>query len=1221
MLIQDMFYKKIERDIKGVIKVGQADEENVYQELEEYVVTSELSRYMSRFFKAYKKGVDGNTDKMGVWISGFFGSGKSHFLKILSYILSDKMVTDENGRKIDAASFFLDGVKVEDKSLAGQIKDTAELSGNTDVILFNIDSKSTSDSKMNKEAIKDVFMKVFNDYLGYCGSIPFLAEFERKIDLDGRYDDFKKKFEEINGTPWTEAREDYYFIQDEIIEVVVSLGIMSGSEAKNWAENAQNTYSLSINKLADYVKKYCESKGKNHHVLFLVDEIGQYIADDSQLMVNLQTVTEDLGTACRGKAWVVVTSQQDIDSITKTMGDDFSKIQGRFDTRIALSSANVDEVIRKRILYKDKRAEALLKKLYQESIDTLKHIISFSQGTPEMPLYQNEDDFVEVYPFIPYQFKLLGNVLTSIRQYSSSGKHLADGERSMLALFKEAAVAYKDENEGILIPFNAFYGALDDFIDHTHRIVISGAARNSRFDSFDVELLKVLFMIKHVNNFDGNVENLTTLMISSISEDTLELKKRIEGSLRKLCDEMLVQEDGGTYIFLTNEEQEAENAIRKIHVEGSEVVNYVAKIVFDEILSFPNSRFKYDNRHMFLFNQQIDDRMYHNVNINDPIGLHILTAYSGKEDEYTLGTMSMTEKNVIARLSDKYPYLSEIEEMMRIESFLNKPDFANLIDFDTIAAAKRRVRTEKARRVKDYIRYSLDMADLYVHGSKVNTKAKEAGTRISDAFRKLIESQYSKLNDMKTEPSSSDIMGLLKKSTAQMKLDIKEENPNQYALTELIDKIRYASVHGAKYSIKQALDNFMAAPYGYTEEDIEYLVADLYKSGQISLKMNSVVYSPASTPAEDAFKYITKREYREKVLLDIKAVPNTKWVKSVKDITRDFYGKTVISDDTDTLMEDFKMNGSYKRQELLAILASDYSPGSELPGRRVIDTSVRLIDDTCGINDPMTFYKRVDELFDDFDETSIDLSDLMSFLNGSQKKIYEKACMIYRVFDKSRNFIADQEIIGYAENIRKIKKTEKPYGQIPKMDEAAKNLEEAMFRLLEQAAEEVKPSVYDDFRIAKEVLIKCCSDGGEDEHILQEAVIEDRPYAGRLLNEITSKFNALIDKVDHANDIAALRGIPSESTAMLDILIDKINAEETLYQQSMQSVKPTEPGEPENPVKPVPAVPKTVTVSVRSLTNNKTFTIRDEADIDVFVEEMRTNLKKRLGDHVVIKLS
>ena len=475
MKIKDMFYKEIDRDIKGVIKVGQADDENVYQELDEYVVTSELESYMMKFFQAYINGLENRTDKMGVWISGFFGSGKSHFLKILSYLLDNKQVYDEEGKLHNATSFFTEGVKVQNTDLKKEIQTIADYSNDVDVILFNIDSKSESDSKMNKEAIRDVFMKVFNDYLGYCGSIPFLAEFERKLDADGVYESFKTKFEEINGSSWVDTREDFYFIQDEIIETVTELGIMSEKEANNWAENAQNTYSMSVEKFAQCVHSYCASKGKNHHVVFLVDEIGQYIADDSQLMVNLQTVAEDLGIACKGKAWIVVTSQQDIDSITKTMGNDFSKIQGRFDTRIALSSANVDEVIRKRILYKKEIAAAILRDLYEDSEAVLKGMITFSEGTPDMPLYKDAEDFAEVYPFIPYQFKLLGNVLTSVRQYSSSGKHLADGERSMLALFKEAAEKYENEREGILVPFNAFYSALDDFIDHTHRIVISQA--------------------------------------------------------------------------------------------------------------------------------------------------------------------------------------------------------------------------------------------------------------------------------------------------------------------------------------------------------------------------------------------------------------------------------------------------------------------------------------------------------------------------------------------------------------------------------------------------------------------------------------------------------------------------------------------------------------------------------------------------------------------------
>ena len=135
MRIAEMFVKPIDRDIKGVIKVGQDDDVNIYQELDEYVVTKELLKHFRSFFESYKNGITGHTDKMGVWISGFFGSGKSHFLKILSYLLENK---DVNGKK--AIEFFTDGSKLDDSVIMANIRLAENVS--SDVILFNIDSKS-----------------------------------------------------------------------------------------------------------------------------------------------------------------------------------------------------------------------------------------------------------------------------------------------------------------------------------------------------------------------------------------------------------------------------------------------------------------------------------------------------------------------------------------------------------------------------------------------------------------------------------------------------------------------------------------------------------------------------------------------------------------------------------------------------------------------------------------------------------------------------------------------------------------------------------------------------------------------------------------------------------------------------------------------------------------------------------------------------------------------
>ena len=424
MQIKNMFEKKIDRDIKGVIKVGQSDEENVYQELDEYVVTKELLKHFRDFFNNYEKGVDGYTDKMGVWISGFFGSGKSHFLKILSYLLKNSTV--EGKRAIE---YFTDGKKIEDPMLIAEMTKAGTIE--SDVMLFNIDSKGSAKVGSGKEAIVEVFMKVFNEMQGYCGSIPYLAEFERQLDNEGRFEEFKEKFEANAGAPWEKKRQAFAVIQDKVVKTLVEMNFMSEEAARNWCKNAKGNYDLSIEKFVSLVQEYCAKKGPNHHVIFLVDEIGQYIADDTQLMLNLQTIVEDLGTACKGKAWVIVTSQEDIDSITKTKGNDFSKIQGRFDTRLSLSASNVDEVIRKRVLAKNETATQILRLLYEQKESIIKNLITFTADTADKKLYADKADFADCYPFIPYQFNLLGQVLTAVRTHGASGKHLSDQSRSM----------------------------------------------------------------------------------------------------------------------------------------------------------------------------------------------------------------------------------------------------------------------------------------------------------------------------------------------------------------------------------------------------------------------------------------------------------------------------------------------------------------------------------------------------------------------------------------------------------------------------------------------------------------------------------------------------------------------------------------------------------------------------------------------------------------------
>ena len=252
----------------------------------------------------------------------------------------------------------------------------------------------------------------------------------------------------------------------------------------------------------------------------------------------------------------MVTSQQEIDSIVKVKGNDFSRILARFDTRLSLSSANVDEVIKRRLLQKTDVAKDTLRILYHHKEGVLRNLFSFSEGTPNMRVYADEEDFVETYPFVPYQFQVLQKVFEAVRLHGASGKHLAEGARSMLSAVQDAAISVFHLEEGALAPFSVFYDSMETFLDASIREVIEAALANPALDPFDVSVLKVLFMVKYVKEMPATIENLTTLLLTSIDEDKLALRDRIKNSLERLIRQTLVQKNGDEYIFLTNDEQD-----------------------------------------------------------------------------------------------------------------------------------------------------------------------------------------------------------------------------------------------------------------------------------------------------------------------------------------------------------------------------------------------------------------------------------------------------------------------------------------------------------------------------------------------------------------------------------------------------------------------------------------------------------------------------------------
>ncbi len=1185
MLIKDMFKKPIDRDIKGVIKVGQDDDSNVQQELEEYVVTRELAKHFDTFFEAYKKGIVGTTDKMGVWISGFFGSGKSHFLKILSYLLENREV--EGKRAIE---YFND--KIQDNMVLADMK----LAGDTsaDVILFNIDSKSDSDSKANKDAIVKVFNKVFNEMQGFCGSMPWIADLERQMVIDGVYEDFKKTFKDISGREWVDAREDFYYEEDAIVEALSKNTKMSPEAARNWYAKAEESYTLSVEKFARRVREYIERKGKNHHVIFLVDEIGQYIGDNSQLMLNLQTVVEDLGTECGGKAWVIVTSQQDIDSVTKVKGNDFSKIQGRFNTRLSLSSANVDEVIRKRILLKEDVAKDTLKLLYENKNSILKNLITFSADTPEKKVYKDSEDFAECYPFISYQFNLLQQVLTSIRIHGASGKHLAEGERSMISSFQESAIKFMNSEEGTLIPFSAFYDTIEAFLDSNIRTVIIHAQENGNLNDFDVELLKVLFMIKYVKEIPANIENLATLMVTHIDEDKIDLKKKIEESLKRLVKETLVQKNGDQYIFLTHEEQDINREIKNISVDLGEVIQKVSEIVFEEI--YPDKKYKYSSRYNFNFNQVVDDRFFRGNQGND-IGLKIITPYYDTGVELTdneLKLMSMRENNLIVKLPNDTTFLDEMEEVLKIETFLRRKGGTSLTQkIEEIKDRKRRELVERKERVKFLLTEAIRNADMYANSQRLEVKEKHPVDRINDGFKLLIEGIYTKLGYITYFTTTKDLYDIFA-DNEQITLN-GVEVPNKLALDEMAGYIERNTTRSIPVTMKAILSIYGKAPYGWLEEDIEWLVAKLFKAQEVKLQLNSQYLDVQD---REIVKYLTKRDYADRLLIEKRIKVPAHQISNVRELCKELFNITAVPSDEDGLMRRFKDLARDEIAKINELLV--YYKQAKYPGQDILEEGKKTLEKVCKINDAKEFYDELQREKDVLLDYADDSVDVKRFFDSNQKDFFDKAVHKINVYNSNKTYVLDKEVIDLIQQMKKIVESKEPYSDIHKLPSLIDRFVVRFTELLEEECKPVRQVIEGDYNKVLEELSK----------------YELKPV---LFDRFKGRFDDLLNRLECANNFYEAIAMKEESDRLKLRCFDEI-AEELAKRKPAEP--PTTPEELDKPTvinDPPRKYKKTVNISIANILHGAK-SIESESDIEDVVNEIRNRLKRELKDDVIIKL-
>ena len=1161
MILKSIYKADIDRDINGVIKVTQDDEKSIKQELSEYIITRELRKHFDTFLNNYEKSISYPTDKIGVWISGFFGSGKSHFLKMLSYLLSNRIVDGKH-----AADYFAD--KFDDPMMFAQLERCIKIP--TEAILFNIDVKGPINK--DKTAILRVFAKVFYEHCGFYGDDLKVAKLEQFISKTGKLDEFKQKFEEVNGDSWENARNAFAFFEDDVVEVLTEVLGISETAARNWF-NGTETAEISIEQLVKEIKEYIDFKGKEFRLLFMVDEVGQYIGSDGNLMLNLQSIVEEIGSKCGGRVWVVVTSQEAIDSITKISGDDFSKIQGRFNTRLSLSSSSVDEVIKKRILAKNEDAENLLKLVYGTNSAVMKNLFTFNQAVLDLKGYSSEYDFVETYPFVPYQFKLMQNVLAQIRKHGNSGKHLSGGERSMLSGFQEAAQAIENRDENALVPFCLFYGTVHTFLESAIRRVIDrcqiAADNHDGIEDYDVSVLKLLYLIRYVDDVRANVDNITTLMVDDIRADKINMRKQIQESLDRLVSQNYVSRNGDAYTFLTDDEQDIERDIRNTPVDSANIIQSIAQIIFNDL--YVSKKFKY-GKYDFPFDQIIDDTVI--GQLSGAIKLRIVTDASDyyNSDGQMLVMKSSVDNEAILVLAKGNPYYDELEHAAKIRKYVKSKNVSQLPEaIQHIIRGKQQQASSYEKDAKQHIADAICEAKTYVAGETSSVKSSTVKDKIDTALSGLVENVYTKLDYVKHNfETDSDLLQLLSKQPKQMTLDGAISVYNPEAVKELEQYLDLQDMKKLPTSMGDIQRRFSSIPYGWREIDIAAVVITLVTLQRITVQYGGNTIQPTDKHMPD---YLRKKNEIDKVIIAKRHTISGPVLKQAKEFLKEYFNTMDLPSDEDGLIAFILESFTAEKTKYQTLLNTEYAYGN-YPGKQVVTHGVELCDKLLSQKkDNFALLDKLLQTRNDFLDFSEDISDVNAFFKN-QKPIFDSATKLADTISAEGDYLqAEPEAVKTLSQIRTILKNPKPYKSISELPALMQVLRGKYNELLELKKQEVLADV--------------------------QAAMAEIHQTARLDQK------SIIEKADNALVAKREAAKVAESITALDAMKIQIS---TIRQQYMKAliVEEKKPGI------------RTATASRASICH--TAKLESEADVDQYLAEVKKKLMAQLADNDILHI-
>lgn len=1167
--LRDIFAKPVDRSIDGVIKAD--DKSSLLIELDEYVITNEIGARLEQFLDAYNNYDTAN----GVWISGFFGSGKSHLLKMLALLLENDEIDGKRAfsifeRKLD-----------KNPMLAGLLRKAVTIPSRS--VLFNIDQKADVISKADVDALLAVFQKVFDEMCGYYGKLPHIAQFERDLDSRGKLEAFKAAFKRSAGKPWERGREQALMEGKHVAAAFVEV---TGDEVKDVLSQYRKDTRVAIEDFANMVKAWIDAQGPKFRLNFFVDEVGQYIADNVKLMTNLQTIAESLNTKCKGQAWIIVTAQQDMSSVigdmTAQQENDFSKIQARFANRMPLNSQDVAEVIQERLLAKTGAGQITLENLYDAEENNLRTLFDFGDNSFKFKNFSGKKQFVASYPFPNYQYDLFQRAIMGLSQHNAfEGKHSSVGERSMLGVFQEVAKRLADAPVGGLATFDLMFEGIRTALKSSVQQSIQLAEKNLG-DEFAIRVLKSLFLVKYVKEFKPTARNISILLLSRFNVDQTEQRRNIEEALSLLERQTLIQRNGEVYEFLTNEEKDVEAEIKAIAVDPAEIERHLDELAFGTILR--HSKIRHVGTGMdYPFTRKLDG---HGLNREYELSVNIISPFSDESDTPdVVRAQSMARDELSVLLGRDVRFTRDLVLWSQTVKFARQVSTGQeQPGRDRIIAEKR---DQNGRREKDLtqrLRGLIANARLFVRGTELEISGEDPQDRLVKGFQILIDKVYTNLPMLRGATYTEADLG------RAGRVDGGLFGAGDCGLTEAEQEVlNHAQAQmrlGVKVSVKALAEKFGAKPYGWPGITVLCLAASLVARGKLEARSDSTLLE-----GDALVQGLRNSHALGNILLSPQIEFTSAQIRKSRELFQALFDLPASGNDARALGAEWQVQARKLLGELdtLGRQADSYPFIAALDPLRVQIDAMRDQSATWFITGPVG---QEDQLLDAKEDV---LDKIRSFMSGPQKAIYDDVRAFLTLQDQNLAYVDP----AAADTLRKT--LSDPQCFKGTAVQALKADFYALKERIEQTVLKERNSVIAAIdEITEKVALTSEFQGLSSD---QQAIIRDALIAHK-------------DRLGSQNHIAVLRD--RATGVRTNLMADTLNQIGALAPVPAPFVQPEPTGGQVDetptsaPFQPTPVKPTYIRAQSISVAFGKSY-LEDEADVIRYLDEMKKTLLAEIG--------